>query len=232
MLVALKKEFEHKWLGYPLFLMPVTPPIVLLMKFSALNSIEDLQIFDLEYVEESFAWCALVVSIPLWFGLYLYLDTVVPNEYGVNKGPCFCLAACRRSEAIKFEGTTDEEIPQNDPIRLEKLTRKFGNFTAVNELSLTIKKNEIFSLLGHNGAGKTTAIYMITGVLKPTSGDATIYGSRISDQIERVQSNLGLCHQFDVLDDQLTVREHLELVCGIKCMPYEQVEKAINECLE
>lgn len=76
---------------------------------------------------------------------------------------------------------------------MDRLTRKFGSLKAVNKLSLSIRKNEIYTILGHNGAGKTTTIYMITGVLKPTSGDATIYGNHISDEIDRVQRSIGLC---------------------------------------
>jgi ABC-type multidrug transport system ATPase subunit len=60
------------------------------------------------------------------------------------------------------------------------LTKKFGDQIAVNNLKISIKQGEIFTILGHNGAGKTTAIYMLTGVLSPTSGDAVIYGNNIS----------------------------------------------------
>lgn len=58
---------------------------------------------------------------------------------------------------------------------------------------MSIKENEIFTILGHNGAGKTTAIFMLTGILRPTSGEATIYGEPISTNIDDVQQNLGLC---------------------------------------
>jgi len=57
----------------------------------------------------------------------------------------------------------------------------------VNNLKISIREGEIFTILGHNGAGKTTAIYMLTGVLKPTSGEATVYGNKISDKMHLVQ---------------------------------------------
>lgn len=60
------------------------------------------------------------------------------------------------------------------------MTKKFGDQIAVKNLKMSIKQGEIFTILGHNGAGKTTAIYMLTGVLSPTSGDAIIYGNKIS----------------------------------------------------
>ena len=90
---------------------------------------------------------------------------------------------------------------------------------------------EVFTILGHNGAGKTTAIYMLTGMHKTTSGDATIYNNRITKDIYKVQQNLGLCQQFDVLFDLLTVTEHLALVCEIKNLPDEHVERLISETL-
>lgn len=63
----------------------------------------------------------------------------------------------------------------------------------MNDLTLSIKKNEVFTLLGHNGAGKTTAIQMMTGILRPTSGEVLIYGNPVSTELDSVQQNLGLC---------------------------------------
>lgn len=76
---------------------------------------------------------------------------------------------------------------RDDKILIENLTKKFGDFTAVNNLTMSIKENEVFTILGHNGAGKTTAIFMLTGILKPTSGDAVLYGDPISTNIDNVQ---------------------------------------------
>jgi len=67
------------------------------------------------------------------------------------------------------------------------LTKKFGDFTAVSKLKFSIKKNEIFTILGHNGAGKTTAIYMLTGMHKPSGGNAHVYGHDINNNIDLVQ---------------------------------------------
>lgn len=83
-------------------------------------------------------------------------------------------------------------------------------------MTVSIKGNEVFAILGHNGAGKTTAIYMLTGMLQPTSGDAILYDNAVTTEIDDVRRDLGLCQQFDVLYNELSVREHLELVCKIK----------------
>jgi len=67
------------------------------------------------------------------------------------------------------------------------MTKEFGKFRAVDQMTLSIKQNEIIALLGHNGAGKTTAIYMLTGMLMPTHGDAIIHGNSIKTQTELVR---------------------------------------------
>ena len=69
----------------------------------------------------------------------------------------------------------------------------FGEFRAVDELTLSIKNDEIIALLGHNGAGKTTAIYMLTGMLMPSQGDAVIHGHSIKRDTDEVRRALGLC---------------------------------------
>ena len=76
---------------------------------------------------------------------------------------------------------------------MKKMSMMFGEFKAVDQLNLSIKKDEIIALLGHNGAGKTTAIYMLTGMLMPTSGDAIINGNSIRKDTDEVRRSIGLC---------------------------------------
>ena len=96
------------------------------------------------------------------------------------------------------------------------MTKDFDNFRAVDGLNLKINKNETVALLGHNGAGKTTAIDMLTGMLQPTEGDAIVNGKSIVNDLVSVRLDLGLCQQHDVLFDNLTVKEHLKLGCELK----------------
>lgn len=116
----------------------------------------------------------------------------------------------------------------NDPILLNDLTKRFGNHTAVDNLKISIKQGEIFTILGHNGAGKTTAINMLTGIHAPSDGDALVYGLSIRKDMSVIQLNIGLCQQFDVLFDELTVSEHLEFICNMKNMPVEERNSAIE----
>lgn len=85
--------------------------------------------------------------------------------------------------------------------------------------------------MGHNGAGKTTAINMLTGMFESTSGDALIYNNSILTDMPTIQSNIGLCQQFDVLFDFLTVTEHLDFICEMKNMPAQQKIDSIDETL-
>lgn len=128
------------------------------------------------------------------------------------------------------EGNT-QLVNQRDPIKILGLSKHFGSTKAVDNLSFSIRRGEVLTLLGHNGAGKTTAIYMLTGVLNPSSGDAEVYGSSITSNLEQVQLNLGLCQQFDVLTDMLTVREHLELTCELKNTDQATLSETIKETL-
>ena len=86
-----------------------------------------------------------------------------------------------------------KQFNKDDPIQLRSMTKEFGDFRAVDSLTLSIKQNEIIALLGHNGAGKTPAIYMLTGMLMPTGGDAIINGFSIRKETDMVRRNIGLC---------------------------------------
>jgi len=105
---------------------------------------------------------------------------------------------------------------ENLNVEIKNLTKTFGNLRAVDSLNLSIQSNEIFALLGHNGAGKSTAINMLAGYHKPTSGDAFVFGNSIRSNMSQIQQILGVCSQEDVLYEQLTVEDHLHLVASIK----------------
>ena len=90
------------------------------------------------------------------------------------------------------------------------LTKRYDSGKlAVNNLNLIVEDKTIFGLLGPNGAGKTTLLSMITGIFSPTSGTAFVGGYSISDQIDKVHLEMGVCPQFDILWPTLSVEEHL-----------------------
>lgn len=100
-------------------------------------------------------------------------------------------------------------------IKTKKLTKKFGDFIATNNLSLEVYRGEIFGFLGANGAGKTTAIRMLTGLLKPTSGYASVAGYDVYLESEKIKQNIGYMSQKFSLYEDLTVLENLKFFGGI-----------------
>ena len=100
-------------------------------------------------------------------------------------------------------------------IKIENLTKQYKDVRAVDGLSLDIVEGELFSLLGVNGAGKTTTIKMLSCLSLPTSGDATVLGESITKNPAAVKANIGVSPQETAVARALTVRENLELICGI-----------------
>ncbi len=100
-------------------------------------------------------------------------------------------------------------------ISVESLTKRFGHFTAVDDISFEVSKGEIFGFLGANGAGKTTAMRMLCGLLIPTSGRASIAGFDIYKQTEEIKRSIGYMSQKFSLYEDLTVRENIRFYAGI-----------------
>ena len=108
------------------------------------------------------------------------------------------------------------------------LTKRYKDLTAVDKLHLKIKQGELFSLLGVNGAGKTTTIKMLSGLTKPTEGDALVSGYSITKEPELVKRIIGVSPQETAVAPNLTVQENLELICGIHGFSKEKTMKKIG----
>ena len=100
-------------------------------------------------------------------------------------------------------------------IKTDKLTKKFGDFVATNEVTFEVYKGEIFGFLGANGAGKTTAMKMLIGISKPSSGEANVAGFDIYKQTEKIKRNIGYMSQKFSLYEDLTIKENIQLFGGI-----------------
>lgn len=118
-------------------------------------------------------------------------------------------------------------------IRLDNLTKKFGDFVAVDNLSLDVKEGEIIGLLGENGAGKTTTLRMLATMLKPTSGSALIDGFDTVNQDEKVRESIGILFGGETgLYDRLTARENIEYFGKLYDMPKNKLENQIKIIVE
>ena len=100
-------------------------------------------------------------------------------------------------------------------VKLETLVKRFGNFVAVDNVSLEVAPGEIFGFLGPNGAGKSTTIRILCGLLAPTSGRATVHGFDVATQPEEIRQNIGYMSQKFSLYDDLTVEENIEFFGGV-----------------
>lgn len=114
-------------------------------------------------------------------------------------------------------------------IKTTELTKRYQKLTAVDRLSLEIKQGELFSLLGVNGAGKTTAIKMLSCLTKPTGGEATVGCYSITKEQEQVKRLIGVSPQETAVAPKLTVQENLELICGIHGFSKEKTRAKVAE---
>lgn len=113
-------------------------------------------------------------------------------------------------------------------ITAKDLTRRFGTFTAVDHITFDVEKGEIFGFLGANGAGKTTAMRMLCGLLLPTSGQATVAGFDVFKQTEEIKKNIGYMSQKFSLYEDLTVVENIRFYGGIYGLNDEQIKEKSN----
>jgi len=138
----------------------------------------------------------------------------------------------------KRSGHTELTIPPRQSgmtdiaIEAHGLTQRFGTFTAVDRVTLSIERGEIFGFLGSNGCGKSTTMKMLTGLLPPTEGTATIFGSSVEAGSMQVRENLGYMTQSFSLYGELTVRQNLALHARLYHLPKEKTKTRIQELVE
>jgi len=123
-------------------------------------------------------------------------------------------------------------MQNNYIIEAENLTKKFGNFTAVDSISFNVSKGEIFGFLGANGAGKTTAIRMLCGLSTPTSGKATVAGFDVYKETEKIKKNIGYMSQKFSLYEDLTVLENIRFYGGIYGLNNSQIKEKTESLIE
>ncbi|WPU92001.1 ABC transporter ATP-binding protein [Mucilaginibacter sabulilitoris] len=117
-------------------------------------------------------------------------------------------------------------------IKTDKLTKRFGDFIATNEITFTVDQGEIFGFLGANGAGKTTAMRMLCGLSIPSSGQATIAGFDVYKQTEQIKKNIGYMSQKFSLYEDLTVLENIRFFGGIYGLSDQQLKTKSEELID
>jgi ATP-binding cassette subfamily A (ABC1) protein 3 len=119
---------------------------------------------------------------------------------------------------------------QQPAVQIRNLRKVYsGGKVAVEDLTLDLYEDHITALLGHNGAGKSTTISMLTGLIRPSSGDALIWGHSIRQDMNNIRRTIGVCPQQNVLFNYLTVKEHLELFASLKGVPKLYVDEEVQD---
>ncbi|CAF0732502.1 unnamed protein product [Adineta steineri] len=191
----------------------------------------------------------LIYSV-IYLFLAIYVERVNPGEFGVAqswnylfkrsywKPSATSVVKPSNSNGHIGDGNTNwiemsSMKNKKDPsLIISHLTKKFGKFEAVSDLSLKFYAGEVCSLLGHNGAGKTTTTFILVGMLEATSGQVTIEGLDSREHIQDIRKILGFCPQYDILYEELSVKEHLELVGKMRHMKPDAMKQSIDNILQ
>ena len=217
----------------------------------------------------------LLADFVIFFALGLYLDKVIPQDFGQRLNPCFCFLpkyyrCCRRQRRrgvtqsderenlldniMRSQDKNDDEFESrqmpaenyeappvlcqrlentNEYLKIDNLKKTFSSgFQAVKGVSIKMYESQIFALLGHNGAGKSTTISMLTGLIEKSSGEAACYDVNLFDEMDEVREFMGVCPQHDVLFDLLTPREHLDIFYDFKGGDPKRKKAEINSLIE
>ncbi|KAG5484801.1 hypothetical protein LSCM1_06627 [Leishmania martiniquensis] len=190
----------------------------------------------------------LAADFFVYYVLMLYLDAVVPKEWGTPKHPLFFIIDPVKwffgAKPKRLEGGADGRAENGvfesldysqDCVSFEGIRKEYRRggkrFVAVNNLYWGMREGEISVLLGHNGAGKTTVLNMMTGMVEPDEGDCYIYGSSVRTQLSEVRRQIGYCPQHNILWPELTCRDHLEFFGRIKGLKGWELENAVCRML-
>jgi ATP-binding cassette subfamily A (ABC1) protein 3 len=193
----------------------------------------------------------LICQCPMFTLLHFYFEKVLPSATASPLSPLFFLSRdyWKPTPSITIENEpmraseTYEAMEGAPCVRIRGLTKSFKKigaagifenpswFRAVDGLNLDMYEGEIFCLLGHNGAGKSTTISMLTSLMSVDEGDAVLFGNSVRSQPEQVVRDMGVCLQQNILLDDLTVEEHMRLFAAIRRVPSNDVETSITELL-
>eukprot|EP01065_Artemidia_motanka_P044358 TRINITY_DN62_c0_g4_i2.p1 TRINITY_DN62_c0_g4~~TRINITY_DN62_c0_g4_i2.p1 ORF type:complete len:1647 (+),score=502.07 TRINITY_DN62_c0_g4_i2:93-5033(+) len=178
----------------------------------------------------------LFISVPLYIALAWYVAQVAGGEL---RQPLYFLFTREywtgRATVEVQDGDTvarvQQESKQDGSIRLHKLSKAYKSVTALKEVSLQIDTESIFSVLGHNGAGKTTMVHTLCGFHSPTNGHAFFQGRSIREEMRGIQKTMGYCPQYDCLWDRLTALEHVRCYAGLKGAPPSRLDDIARQIL-
>ncbi|KAM9296612.1 ATP-binding cassette sub-family A member 9-like [Gastrophryne carolinensis] len=201
-----------------------------------------------------FSCIYLIVDSVLYVLLTLYFDKVIPDKHGLRHEPFFCLRSSfwsakkmtpvplsdqsiAEADMEEYMEKVPAELLGKEAIRIHNIKKTYSgkekNTEALRGLYLDVYEGQITALLGHNAAGKTTLLNILSGMCRASSGSATIYNHQLSDfnHLPEIQKKIGFCPQTDIMFDLLTVKENLETFSVIKGVPSKEVNKQVEKVL-
>lgn len=187
----------------------------------------------------------LAFDAVLYLCIALYVEGVFPGKYGVPRQWYFPVSSGywnvdRRSSRVSdvVEVAHNSSVYETEPpdlpvgIAIQNLSKVYrNNKVALSDLSLNVFQGQITALLGHNGAGKTTAMSILTGMFPPTTGTARVNGHDIRTSMHLVRQSLGLCPQNNIYYDELTVEEHLYFFSKLKGLSNSEAKREVKKYL-
>lgn len=194
--------------------------------------------------------CIFISEMIFWVLLFIILDVFKPGPYGIAKPLAFVNSFCKKLRSsknqVKYNAShefrtslpTRFELPPQGAkvgIKIRRLRKEYGCFNkvvAVESVDLDIYEGEIMALLGHNGAGKTTMMSLITGMFSPTQGFILVEDKDINTALSHFRQSLGLCTQHNMYFPKLTVIEHLLFFGMLKGMSYSEAKECGVEILD
>lgn len=154
-----------------------------------------------------------------------------PDEILNQFRDIFCPPMPQHMEDVAEKGGGDASHNEDNVIEVSHLVKAFGSFRAVDDISFTVHRGEIFGFLGANGAGKTTAMHILTGLNQPTEGCGRVAGCDICTEFEQIKKHIGYMSQKFSLYDDLTIRENIRLFGGIYGMSSKNIKRKTEELL-
>jgi len=154
-----------------------------------------------------------------------------PDEILNQFRDIFCPPMPQHTEDVTEKGGGDDSHKEDNVIEVSHLVKAFGSFRAVDDISFSVHRGEIFGFLGANGAGKTTAMHILTGLNQPTQGSGSVAGCDICTEFEQIKKHIGYMSQKFSLYDDLTIRENIRLFGGIYGMSTKNIKRKTEELL-
>jgi ABC-type multidrug transport system ATPase subunit len=182
----------------------------------------------------------LYIDALLYFLIGMYFDRVVMGKRGGKLSIwslLFCFKKCSKSKSAHNTQLHNQDSKFAPKVVIENMkktyySKEFGNVKALRGLTLEMYEGQITAILGQNGAGKTSTLNILTGQSAMTKGSAKIYGFDVVEDIDEVRSIVGICPQFDILFDLLSVKEHIRLYAYVKGYSKDSIDARVAETIK